>query len=39
MQRMSKAIFLVLTGILMLTILSVSTGAKEKGVTAGIARQ
>jgi aquaporin NIP len=27
----------VLTGILMLTILSVSTGAKEKGVTAGIA--
>jgi aquaporin Z len=28
---------LVLTTILMLTILSVSTGAKEKGVTAGIA--
>ncbi len=28
---------LVLTAILMLTILSVSTGAKEKGVTAGIA--
>jgi aquaporin Z len=27
----------VLTGILMLTILSVSTGAKEKGITAGIA--
>jgi aquaporin NIP len=27
----------VLTGILMMTILSVSTGAKEKGVTAGIA--
>jgi aquaporin NIP len=26
----------VLTGILMLTILSVSTGAKEKGITAGI---
>ena len=28
---------LVLTAILMLTILSVSTGAKEKGITAGIA--
>jgi aquaporin NIP len=28
---------IVLTGILMLTILSVSTGAKEKGATAGIA--
>jgi aquaporin Z len=28
---------IVLTAILMLTILSVSTGAKEKGVTAGIA--
>ena len=28
---------LILTAILMLTILSVSTGAKEKGVTAGIA--
>ena len=28
---------LVLTAILMLTILSVSTGGKEKGVTAGIA--
>jgi aquaporin Z len=28
---------IVLTGILMLAILSVSTGAKEKGVTAGIA--
>lgn len=28
---------LVLTGILMLTILSVSTGAKEKGISAGIA--
>lgn len=28
---------LVLTGLLMLVILSVSTGAKEKGVTAGIA--
>jgi len=27
----------VLTAILMLTILSVSTGAKEKGITAGIA--
>lgn len=27
----------ILTGLLMLTILSVSTGAKEKGVTAGIA--
>jgi len=28
---------LILTGILMLVILSVSTGAKEKGITAGIA--
>ena len=28
---------LVLTAVLMLTILSVSTGAKEKGITAGIA--
>jgi aquaporin Z len=28
---------MVLTAMLMLTILSVSTGAKEKGITAGIA--
>jgi aquaporin Z len=28
---------IVLTAVLMLTILSVSTGAKEKGITAGIA--
>lgn len=33
----SLVLEIVLTAILMLTILSVSTGAKEKGVTAGIA--
>lgn len=33
----SFALEVVLTAILMLTILSVSTGAKEKGITAGIA--
>ncbi len=33
----SFALEVVLTAVLMLTILSVSTGAKEKGVTAGIA--
>lgn len=36
-QTQSFVLEAVLTGILMLTILSVSTGAKEKGVTAGIA--
>jgi aquaporin NIP len=33
----SFALEVILTGILMLTILNVSTGAKEKGITAGIA--
>ncbi len=36
-EMQSFVLELVLTAILMLTILSVSTGAKEKGITAGIA--
>jgi len=36
-ESQSFVLELILTFILMLTILSVSTGAKEKGVTAGIA--
>ena len=36
-ELQSFVLEVVLTAILMLTILSVSTGAKEKGVTAGIA--
>ena len=36
-ETQSFVLELVLTAILMLTILSVSTGAREKGVTAGIA--
>jgi aquaporin Z len=36
-EMQSLVLEVVLTGILMLAILSVSTGAKEKGVTAGIA--
>ena len=36
-ELQSFVLELVLTAILMLTILSVSTGAKEKGITAGIA--
>jgi len=35
-EAQSFVLELVLTAILMLTILSVSTGAKEKGITAGI---
>lgn len=35
-ETQSFVLELVLTAILMLTILSVSTGAKEKGITAGI---
>jgi aquaporin Z len=35
-EMQSFVLELVLTAILMLTILSVSTGAKEKGITAGI---
>jgi len=35
--RQSFVLEIVLTAVLMLTILSVSTGAKEKGITAGIA--
>ncbi|HXS67780.1 MAG TPA: MIP family channel protein [Candidatus Polarisedimenticolia bacterium] len=36
-EMQSFALEVILTFILMLTILSVSTGAKEKGITAGIA--
>jgi len=36
-EMQSFVLEVVLTAILMLTILSVSTGAKEKGITAGIA--
>lgn len=36
-EMQSFVLELVLTAMLMLTILSVSTGAKEKGITAGIA--
>lgn len=36
-ESQSFVLELILTAVLMLTILSVSTGAKEKGVTAGIA--
>ena len=36
-EMQSFILELILTAVLMLTILSVSTGAKEKGVTAGIA--
>ncbi|MBL9114191.1 MAG: aquaporin [Verrucomicrobiaceae bacterium] len=36
-ETQSFVLEMVLTSILMLTILSVSTGAKEKGITAGIA--
>ena len=36
-EMQSFVLELVLTAVLMLTILSVSTGAKEKGITAGIA--
>lgn len=36
-EMQSFVLELVLTAILMLTILSVSTGAREKGITAGIA--